>query len=661
MSGSPDETIRIRRDDLDGIRAIAVFAILLFHAGVSFLPGGYIGVDIFFVLSGYLITHLLIKDLNSPKFSAAAFYAKRFSRLLPAAVTTIIVTLLISKFLIPDSMLRNVFLSSVASIFYVSNIFFWMDSGYFSDEAITKPLLHMWSLSVEEQFYLIYPLLLWGSYKTKGIQLVKYVVLLSTLLSFLLCVYLTANYPSSAYYMMPSRFWELGVGALLILFNVVDLDDRPSHSRLPMAVGLLSMVGIILCIITYDEETAFPGYAALLPVLCTALLIWSSSRALPVQRFLSLTPLVFTGRISYSLYLVHWPVVVFLFITDGNPGTIEFAIKTILISYFIAFGLYSIVEQPCMKLRRYGTSKMLILSGAGTIATLAIVTLIAFLPSVTTGTKDPVLQRLQQTVADSGRKVPCDYRSDAYCYFGDGKSPATLAFVGDSHALMIKEAVRQTASAMNTNIILVTLGAFCPPLLDLNTYTKTRTLNRGCRERRSDLFQNLSSAGVTDIVLVGRWHAYMEPMPGVSLLPLKRDDTSAVELRAVFLNSLKETAGHIRTLDMSVHLMEQIPESNCQVKTILSQAKSVADYDAMCPPLAIEKVNRQVAISAAELQKMNMKIVPTHAAFCDESVCRSHVDHKTLYDDDNHITVSGNELLAQFWLKEDAIESVLGL
>ena len=648
-------TVRQRRGDLDGIRAIAVISILLFHAGIASVPGGYVGVDIFFVLSGFLITHLIVKDIASHQFAISSFYARRLSRLLPAALMTIVVTMLLAVVLMPPPMLDGIRTSAVASVFYVSNIFFWLDSGYFSDDAITKPLLHMWSLSVEEQFYLVYPFILWGAFRIGGIRFIRNTVLAMTVLSFILCLFLTHYFPSSAYFLMPSRFWQLGTGALLVLLNIADLENRPTRSKAPFIAGMISVVLILISVFLYGEDTPFPGYAALLPVLSTAILIWSSSRSPSIRNTLSLFPLVFIGKISYSLYLVHWPIVVFMFALGGTPGTFTFAAICLFISFVSACALYYFIERPFMRLRKLGNSLVLWKTGQYATAVLVLCYAIPMIGLPTLTTKDPVLQSLQFSVAESGRQVQCDYTKNKLCFFGKGASQARLAFVGDSHALMIKGAAKTIARELNIDVLVLYLGPFCPPFSEIEIYTKSRKVNTGCQKRRAGLFEKLKSIGIEEVVLVGRWRAYARPMPNVSLSPEVMSDTDKNAMRKRFLGAVKNTAKLINSMGMNVRFMEQVPETSCHAKKVLTQAATLADFDDKCPFLSREKVKMQMGMSLADIREIPLDIVHTQPAYCNDKLCKAYDDRKMLYDDDNHLTFSGSQVLASYWLSKDIL------
>ncbi|NQX87392.1 MAG: acyltransferase [Halioglobus sp.] len=649
-----------RRAELDGIRAIAVLLILLFHSGIDGLPGGYIGVDVFFVLSGYLITQLIVRDLHRGNFSFVAFYARRFTRLLPAALTTVFVTVLIAKIFLPETMAASVRNSGIAAIFYAANIFFWFDAGYFSDSAITKPLLHMWSLSVEEQFYLVYPFILWAAFRLGGYSALTAAVAVLTFASFIFCVYLSWYFPSSAYYMMPARFWQLGIGAMLVLSGLSSLWDRPSAGSAPLLIGTVSVILITVCALIFSEETVFPGIVALIPVLATAALIWSAIRSPALQRCLSVWPLEFTGRISYALYLVHWPIAVFLFFFGVVPGTTPFVLTCVGLSYVLALTLHYCVEKPGMTLRRFGELNIVrstVVASCG--FSLACVAVVA-LPISSLSAADPVISSLRRGADLPGMRVECDYMRHGLCHFGSGSGDARLAFVGDSHALMMRAVARAVAREKDLNILVLPLGPFCPPLLHIDTYDAKGVRNKRCRERTDRLLDQLRRSAVSDVILAARWQAYATRHGAVNRLFAApgRSENSEATMRA-FLDALKQTVNAIETLDIRVSIMEQVPVAGCHVKDILSQSSTLEDFEAKCPALSREKVEQRAGIGGAEFAQLRLPMIYTRTAFCDDLLCRTHDARRSLYVDTNHLSAAGGEFLASHWLGTGALDPLL--
>lgn len=291
------------RPDIDGLRAIAVSAVLLFHLDRSWLPGGFVGVDIFFVISGYLITGILLKDIESGGFSFLRFYRRRAARILPAQMVTIAATMVAGFFFFGAQDFASLGASSMAAAISLINMKLIFQGNYFAISEDSQPLLHYWSLAVEEQFYLVFPALLFVlSLRTNWL---RWVLLGLAVLSLIACIALTEVAQTWAFYLLPTRAWELLAGGLLVTFRT---GVRPMTERLANTLGLVGLGTILLALATLDENASFPGAAAILPVAGTVMLLASGANKTIVSRMLSLRMPVAIGLISYSLYLWHWPV-----------------------------------------------------------------------------------------------------------------------------------------------------------------------------------------------------------------------------------------------------------------------------------------------------------------------------------------------------------------
>ncbi|MBL8596933.1 MAG: acyltransferase [Devosia sp.] len=289
--------------ELDGLRALAVSGVVLCHLDFPWLPGGFVGVDIFFVLSGYLITRLLTGELaETGRLGFRTFYLRRLRRLYPALLTTIAATWVVSFFLLSPHQMRDFASSAFAAVFSLANVQFYLESGYWAALANTKPLLHTWSLSVEEQFYLIWPLLLFALHRLLPRPGVVIAIALISAASLAVSVHWLRTDDAAAFYMLPSRTFELGLGALLVWLPAL------RHRWLLNAATVTGVVAMLVPMLIYSSATPFPGLAALLPCVGAMLfIIGSRSEAAAPFR---LAPIAWLGRISYSLYLVHWPIIV---------------------------------------------------------------------------------------------------------------------------------------------------------------------------------------------------------------------------------------------------------------------------------------------------------------------------------------------------------------
>jgi len=331
------------RADIDGLRGIAVLAVLFFHTQVPGFSGGYVGVDVFFVISGYLITSILLKEVGAGRFSIVRFYERRVRRIFPALFPVMAVVFALGAFLFEPNAFKGLGKSIVATTMFGSNILFWREAGYFAAPSLEKPLLHTWSLAVEEQFYIVFPLalMLIARWLTGRYRLF---VVIAFLLSFGASVYGVAHYPGATFYLVPTRSWELLAGSLLALGVLPDLSGSLPRNLAGFAGLLLISASVLL----YTESTPFPGVAAVAPVMGSMLLIWSGrgGGTHMAQKLLTVRPLVFIGLISYSLYLWHWPLVAFWKYLMLRPWSAYDSISIIVASISLASFSWRFIEQP---------------------------------------------------------------------------------------------------------------------------------------------------------------------------------------------------------------------------------------------------------------------------------------------------------------------------
>lgn len=329
------------RPDIDGLRAIAVLGVIFFHAGFSWISGGYVGVDVFFVISGYLITRNILARKQAGSFSIIGFFKRRFLRLFPALFVTVALTLLVALFVLPPQQLQETAYSASAAVMAFANIFFWTQTGYWDSEILSKPLVHTWTLSVEEQFYFIWPFLLAFLYKFRSVSLFLLLGLLGVL-SLIASILLTPRYPEAAFYLMPFRVFEFVIGALCVRAEQKLSDDKPALWRATLFLLGLGMIGYAYHY--FDENTAIPGWAVLVPTLGAALVILARATS-GLGFILRNKVMVYIGLLSYSLYLVHWPVLSFI---DHIWGDITLAqtLGALAVIFGLSGLLYHGIERP---------------------------------------------------------------------------------------------------------------------------------------------------------------------------------------------------------------------------------------------------------------------------------------------------------------------------
>jgi peptidoglycan/LPS O-acetylase OafA/YrhL len=333
------------RSDIDGLRALAILPVVLFHAFPNLLPGGFIGVDIFFVISGYLITSILLKDIQAGNYSIKTFYARRVRRIFPALSVVLIFCLALGWVVLTAVEYRALGKHAAGGAGFIANFMFWKEAGYFDAAGDTKPLLHLWSLGIEEQFYIVWPLLIYFSAQRSWSIL--WLILTVALLSFGLNVWQVGSNPSAAFYSPLSRSWELALGALLAYQAL-----HPAQvftAIIERYRSLLSGLGLVMVVVGFmviNKSRAFPGWWALLPALGSTLLIASGPHGLVNRFILSQRIFVWVGLISFPLYLWHWPLLSFARIISSETPTVDVRAILVLVSITMAALTYYLVEKP---------------------------------------------------------------------------------------------------------------------------------------------------------------------------------------------------------------------------------------------------------------------------------------------------------------------------
>lgn len=356
------------RHDIDGLRAVAVILVVFFHLELQNVPGGFIGVDVFFVISGYLITNILCREIGDGSFTFKAFYLRRLRRLGPALLSTIILTLGIGWFVFPPEIYADTARSAIAVIFALGNIFFWSETSYFGSDALFQPLLHTWSLGVEEQFYFVWPALLWlciARFSKAKLLIGVFTLLIVSLVSSEL---LLERASAAAFYLTPFRMFEFGIGAVLAISNW-----QARNAIVANVVALTGLLWLYQVALTYNDLTPFPGLNALFPALATGLIIYAGADPI-INRVLALAPMRYIGKISYSVYLLHWPIIIFYHFLVGRPETSGEILTITGLSLSAGALQYHLVEAPARRRvagQFWFSSKALVV----TVSAVAVVTL----------------------------------------------------------------------------------------------------------------------------------------------------------------------------------------------------------------------------------------------------------------------------------------------
>ena len=493
------------RPEIDGLRALAVVPVIFFHAGFNFFSGGYVGVDIFFVLSGYLITSIILLDLEQKNFSLLKFYERRARRILPALFFVLLAFLPVGIFLLPTSELEQFLQSIIATVTFSSNFLFWSQSGYFDIASEMNPLLHTWSLAIEEQFYLIFPLLLLVLWKS-GIRLL-FIILFGLLISSIVLANWTSTHmPSAGFFLLPTRFWELLLGACAALLIVqTKFAGILAHPLIHMMMQLLGIILIVAAVLLFKSDTPTPSFYTLIPTTGVCLIIIFQEKTL-ITQFLSQKVLVFLGLISYSAYLFHQPILVFskYFLSDDLRGlglpvnpTLGLNFLLIVLTFLIAYLSWRFVENPFRK------NKTNIFTAYWKSSTLFFVVLISLFSLSQMPERENIKNiQFSQSWEDDARINIC-HLQDAKATTHDNEcfsSKQDILLWGDSHAASLNYGLQNVTKNLNLGYTQLTQSS-CGPILSLPILE----YRKNCNKINRRILSHLNESAYSIVILHSAW------------------------------------------------------------------------------------------------------------------------------------------------------------
>lgn len=618
------------RPDVDGLRAIAVLAVIVYHMGLPRLPGGFVGVDVFFVISGYLITRLIAHELAEERFSLWRFYDRRIRRLLPAFAVMMLVTAAVAVVVLLPRDLARFGSDFAAAALALANYQFARHSDYFDPRADLNPLLHTWSLALEEQFYLVFPLFLWAVWRG-GRRLAVVVLCAATVASLGLGVIATAIDPNLAFYMLPTRAWELMLGSLLAL-GAAPAPRSVSGREIGAGLGLCL---IAMALVLLREGMAFPGAAALLPCLGAALVIWAGEgggQPGKLFRLLSSRPLVFVGLISYSLYLWHWPIIVFAkHLTNGALG-LPLQAAILALTFGAAILSWRYVEQP---LRRgtivWPTPRRRFLGLASFVAACLLLGLGLRIGDGLPGRLTPLAASLEAASEDYSpfrRACHADARSlrqlSQSCILGAAVEPEVF-IASDSHGVELSAALGAMLAARGKSVRQLTASG-CPPAVDFSP--PARPLCAAFWRLKLD---EIAKEPPKTIILLAFYFHF---------------DKS--EERDKFWRGLELTARTLRAAGHRILLLGPIPPhpDGITVPGALARwAQFGRDPAAYTFALDIHAAKGIEARLDHISRSVGAEVVEPMHVLCPALLnCRAYIGGKPLYFDDLHLSVAGAEL-----------------
>jgi peptidoglycan/LPS O-acetylase OafA/YrhL len=636
------------RPDIDGLRAVAIIPVVLFHAGIEPFQGGYVGVDVFFVISGYLITSLILSEMEIGVFTVARFYERRIRRIFPALFVMMAFAMVIGWWIFAPEDYKLLGQSIFATTLFASNILFWRHSGYFDVPASELPLLHTWSLAVEEQFYAVFPLYL-SLIRRSVSRWPVHITLAICATSFLVNVLSIRAHPHAAFFLASHRVWELLIGALLAMGALPAL--RASLSRTLVSISGLAL--ILIAIFTFSSSTIFPGTAALLPVLGTAAIIWTgASGSSTVTTLLSGRVLVFIGKISYSLYLWHFPLLAFAGYVSINGLTLAQRWTLIAVSFCLAVLSWMIVEQPIRRGRwMFGKQRVVFASGALAICAMGAVALATYRAQGFPGRLDVAELRILDASTDFDQdREHCsannaaDITEGRLCKIGNRKAvkPQFILW-GDSHAETLRPAIDAVALKHQSTGLFAGRGG-CAPVVDVDRADEPECLT--VNQAVLDLI--LSERSISTVILAARWGLWAEGTRykrenrgGAVVLSVAQKTEPAPHNVSALGAGLDRTIAALTAAEKTVWLVGPIPEVGYPVPRALYLARLGQLQHSHIQPSAEELQERQkhvFALFGALAQKYPVKIVWPHKVLCDSTACKVERGNVPLYSDDNHLT-----------------------
>ncbi len=624
------------RADIDGLRAIAVLAVIFHHAGFAWARGGYIGVDIFFVISGFLITGILLREHRDGHFSLARFYERRARRILPALLAVMAVTLFACTLVMFDTDRHIVARTAVSVLAFAANFVFWAgvdfgDTGtlnYFQRSIHEQPFAHTWSLGVEEQYYLLFPLMLMAILHLPD-RRVRHILVAATLLSFGLCAWLTARHQSTAFYLLPTRFWELLAGGFVAWSGAAPGAARANRE----AIAAASVILILAPIYVYTEHSPFPGVHAAAPVIGTALLIRYAAGT-TAAAVLASPPFVFVGLISYSAYLWHQPLFAMArYLELSRPLGLLTTIALVALTLVMAAATWRWIETPFRDRQRMNGRALAWCLGPATIAVAAAASVGAF--TGPPGRRSPLATNAVGQAALS-LFTDCSFATQPTrglglgCLLDPSSSDApSFLVVGDSHAdVMYPAFARVSRDSGRQGRLVHTLG--CPPLIPA-------TID-GCRHMQQAAFEMIVRERIADVFLVSRFANY--------------------EPRNALAARLETTIAAYAERGARVHIVTNIPEQprfnrprwardrlwlrfgvGDPVEIVRSQSATRQEHD--------DQRAFAEAAYAAHRSDPRVTLIDLTPVYCNAQTCPAGTAERPFFIDDNHVSADGALLASE--------------
>ena len=634
-----DFTVRIfnlkYRAEIDGLRALAVVPVILFHAGFELFSGGFVGVDVFFVISGYLITTILIEDIENKQFSIVNFYERRARRILPALFLVMLVCIPFAWMWMLPSQMKDFSQSLVAVSLFASNILFWRESGYFAAVAEEKPLLHTWSLAVEEQYYVLFPIFLILAWRF-GKNRVFWMIVVMAAISLLLSEWSWRNTASANFYLAPTRAWELFAGSIAAF--IVQKQGVQKNNLL----AIVGLAAIIFSVFFYDETTPIPSVYALVPVVGVVLLVLYADKETLVAKLLSTKGFVGIGLISYSAYLWHQPLFAFARIRLVEPSNYVMALLALL-SVVLAYFSWKLIEAPFRNKNAVSRFKILAFSLSG---------LILFSTLGLYGHLNGLRYKLE-TFNDWKDTDECVYKSAnsivnkrkkiiEQCLFGKND----FILVGDSHAESLSKELRFVIE-QNGGALLTLISNGCLPIRQ-TSQTPYQTV---CVDNKTKYWDFIESTNA-NVIISARWRLYLiggrfDNQEG----GVEKGDNGLNYVLGTSIDILDHTKNFIKNINgRNVFLINQIPEAGWNVPDAVAMKSDSDLIDVSTSYAVYEYENEKIIKLFSDLKdNSHISIIEAESLVCSYEThrCLNSMAGKSLYRDDDHPSSLYSKMIAR--------------
>ena len=636
------------RREIDGLRALAVVPVILFHAGFDFFNGGFVGVDVFFVISGYLITSIIATEFRKNTFSIISFYERRARRILQALFVVMFFCMVMAWAILLPTDMQEFSRSLVATQLFGSNIMFWMTSGYFDSSADMKPLLHTWSLAIEEQYYLFFPLglmLFWRrGEKTVTVLLVSVVAL-----SLALAQWASIHKPTAAFYLLPTRSWELLMGSLAAFYSLRNT-SRDFNETAHQVLGAIGVFSILFAVFTFDDKTPFPGLYALVPTVGAVLVILFSSSQTWTGKILGSRAMVGIGLISFSLYLWHQPLLAFA--RHASPHDLEkpMVLALLVLLSVLSFLTWRYVESPFRNRSIVSSSQVFGFSAAG-----CIFFCVAGLAGSHSGLQTlwelrhpGLINEVEKTAPPIARDCPgLPERQGTMLCKVVGHGSKRVVLWGDSHAEVL---ARGVLPVDGIEYYLISHTG-CPPIIGMKRFDGIGN-SSNCSELNiiGNYAKYISSISPDVVIMAGRWLVYINGWRKNGVLQSAHHFLSdqenprlletSDERRNLIQKKLLDTVDHLAKTARVVLLMQppEMPDDEFRQAQRSTYSIPVAD---------VKKWHQdEYELFKIFNARPDIKVIDAKTAFCDPASCKTRVNGVLLYSDNNHLSDAG---IALFW------------